>query len=103
MFEKEAERVLKKTSEIIDEAGPRLTGSAAAKRCAAILAEEASAFCDKVTTEVFSVHPGAFLGFVRVMVGFYALSVPLLLIAMSPLRLFRQSLGQLLVPSARAC
>jgi hypothetical protein len=80
MFEKEAERVLKKTSEIIDEAGPRLTGSTAAKRCAAVLAEEASTFCDKVTTETFSVHPGAFLGFVRVMVGFYALSVPLLLV-----------------------
>jgi aminopeptidase YwaD len=72
MYEREAARALDLTARIIDETGPRLAGTEACKKGAAALAEAAGAVCDTVSTERFTVHPGAFLGFIRLLVVFYA-------------------------------
>jgi aminopeptidase YwaD len=78
MFEREAANVLKLTDDIIAAGGPRLAGSAAAKECALKLAKEAGTFCDRAAIESFSVHPGAFCGFIKVMIVLYLISLPLL-------------------------
>jgi hypothetical protein len=78
MHEREASRVLDLTARVVAETGPRLAGSAACKRGAEMMADEARGCCDRVETESFPLHPGAFLGFIHVLVSLYALSVPLL-------------------------
>jgi hypothetical protein len=81
MYEQAARRALALTGAIIEETGARLAGGEGAKRAARRLAEEASGVCDSVALESFAVHPGAFLGFIRLLVGAYiaaaALMVPL--------------------------
>ncbi len=76
-----ADRVLGLTRRIIEETGPRLAGGEACKKAAARLEAEARLSCDAVAIEPFAVHPGAFLGFIKVMVLLYALAAPLLAVA----------------------
>ncbi len=71
MFEKAARSALDFTAGVIREFGPRLTGTDACKKAAARLAESAGTSCDSVRLESFVVHPGAFLGFIKVLVVFY--------------------------------
>ncbi len=66
------------TRNIIAECGPRLTGSPAAQKSAGILKRELDIFCDKTAIENFTVHPGAFLGWIRILVLFYLVGVVLL-------------------------
>lgn len=80
MFEAACTRALDLTAAIIDEYGPRLTGSRACQAGAARLAAAATGVCDSTTTEPFKVHPGAFLGFIRILVVLYILSLPLLVL-----------------------
>ena len=69
---------LRETAEIIAAWGPRLTGSKASANAAARLSEELDSFCDSTTLEPFTVHPGAFLGWIRILVVLYAASLTLL-------------------------
>jgi hypothetical protein len=82
MGETRADRALALTASIIEAKGPRLAGSEACKEGASMLAEAAAEAADSVALERFPVRPGAFLGFIRVLVILYALSVPAL--ALSP-------------------
>ncbi len=72
MYDKAARSALDLTAHIIDELGPRLAGTDACKKAAARLADTAGTSCDSVKVESFAVHPGAFLGFIKVLVIFYA-------------------------------
>ncbi len=78
MFQAATDRALALTAAIIDEVGARLTGSPACKAGARRLAAEAQGVCDSVQVEGFRVHPGAFLGFIRLLVVLYALALPLM-------------------------
>lgn len=66
------------TQEIIDRCGPRLAGTAASREAAALLAERLRPVCDRVAVEHFPVHPGAFLGFLRVVAIAYLAGTALL-------------------------
>jgi aminopeptidase YwaD len=81
MRETMAARALELTKSIIDETGPRLAGGEGCKRGAQRLAEAAAPVCDSVALESFEVHPGAFLGFIRVLVLFYVFAAPILALA----------------------
>jgi hypothetical protein len=81
MYETEAKRALELTGRIVGETGPRLVGSESCKAGARRLAEAAAPVCDSIAVEPFNVHPGSFLGFIRVMVVLYAISAPLLAFA----------------------
>ena len=51
---------------IIDEAGPRLPGSAAEKRAAKILGKDFEALVGNHHIEEFSLHPHAFIGWIPI-------------------------------------
>jgi len=72
MFEKRTRSAMTMTSEIIEEFGPRLTGSEACGKAAGSILERLKPVTDSASIEKFSVHPGAFLGFIRVLVVIYA-------------------------------
>lgn len=63
------------TKRLIERHGPRLAGSEASRLCADELAHEAKAAADSVAVADFAVRPGAFLGFIRLLVVLYALGV----------------------------
>ncbi len=70
-----ARRVLDLTRRLIAACGPRPAGSDASRKCADALETEAKNFADRTATLDFTVHPGAFLGWIRVEVVLYALAV----------------------------
>jgi aminopeptidase YwaD len=74
MYEKRAKSAMEFTAKLIREYGPRLTGSVSCGKAADAIRDKASACCDKVSIETFPVHPGAFLGFIKVLVVFYIAS-----------------------------
>ena len=74
MYHDKAKSAIGLTSGIIDAFGPRLTGSAACGRAAESLLEKARAASDTSAIENFPVHPGAFLGFIKVLVVVYAVA-----------------------------
>ena len=78
MYEKRAKAALAHTGELIDRFGPRLAGSESCLACAAALLESAKGTADEAYAEDFRVHPGAFLGFIRVLVVLYLVSAPAL-------------------------
>ncbi len=69
---------LQLTGRLIDAIGPRPSGSAASRQAADALQAEAAPFADRVWTEDFAVHPGAFLGWIRLLVLLYIAGVALL-------------------------
>ena len=62
------------TDDIINKTGSRLAGSKACLEAGVILKDEIGKFADKVDLEEFTVHTGAFLGWVKVLVISYFLS-----------------------------
>ena len=64
-------RALSLTKYISETWTSRLAGSAACLESAEYIHKEMEAFCDKVSSEKFEVHPDAFLGYIRVMVVLY--------------------------------
>ena len=70
-----AARALALTGRLIDQFGPRPAGSEASRSCAAALAAAIDDSADRAWVEPFPVHPGAFLGWIRVLVVIYAVSV----------------------------
>lgn len=75
MHEQHARAALDFTARLIDRFGPRLAGSEACLGCADALLEEAKPHADSAAAEDFRTHPGAFLGFIRVLVALFLLSV----------------------------
>lgn len=55
------------TGMLIDTLGPRPPGSEQSRQAADALLQEATDFADRAWTEDFSVRPGAFLGWIRLL------------------------------------
>ena len=73
-----ADQALHLTGRLIDAYGPRPSGSPASRQAADALHAEAEGFADRAWTEDFDVHPGAFLGWIRLLVLIYLAGVVLL-------------------------
>ena len=73
-----ATQALELTARLINNFGTRPAGSEASAGCAEAIRAEAHTFADRTRTETFPVHPGAFLGWLRVLVVVYAVSVAFL-------------------------
>ena len=70
-----ASRALGLTRSLISRLGPRPAASPQTAACASALADHVGDSADHVRTETFTVHPGAFLGWIRVLVLVYAIAV----------------------------
>ena len=81
MYTQRADAALAFTRKIVEEFGPRLTGSDSCLRSADRILDEVRPFADNSGIERFEVHPGAFLGFIKVLVVIYALAASGLAIA----------------------
>ncbi len=73
-----ARGALRLTSRIIDRYGPRLTGTENCRRAADELYEEMKPACDTADRESFTMHPGSFLGFMKVSPTFFMAATLLL-------------------------
>ena len=62
---KYAQSVLDLTAEILDDTGPRLTGTEACKRAGELLKANLDKFCDETFSEKFQCSRDAFLYFIR--------------------------------------
>ncbi len=63
------------TEEVTTRWASRITGSEACLACGDYLKEQMATFCDGVKTQEFKVRPGAFLGYIRINIGLYFLSL----------------------------
>lgn len=68
-------QALQMVSDIIERFGSRLTGSESCLKAAEVIAQELEPFCDRVERERFTVHPGAFLGWIRILVAIYPVAL----------------------------
>lgn len=71
MYEERAKNALDFASGIIEAFGPRLAGSESCAKAAGALHDRTKAICGSAAIEDFEVHPGAFLGFIKVLVVAY--------------------------------
>lgn len=60
---------------IIDKTGPRLAGSVSAIAAADLLNEQMSTYADQVEVQKFNLYQGAFLGWIRILVGSYLIAI----------------------------
>ena len=74
-FNAAAGRALDLTGRLINQFGPRPAGSDKSRETADALKAEAASFADAAWSEDFPVRPGAFLGWIRIMVVLYIMSV----------------------------
>ncbi|MEO0897918.1 MAG: M28 family peptidase [Bacteroidota bacterium] len=63
------------TEKVTTKWNARLAGSQACLECADHLEEEFSTFCDSTHHQEFSVHPGAFLGYIRINIVIYFMAL----------------------------
>jgi hypothetical protein len=73
-YREKAKSAIDLVSSIIGDFGPRLSGSDACGKAAEALLRKASVLADSAAIETFSVHPAAFLDFIKVLVVIYILS-----------------------------
>ena len=66
---------LRFTAEVTSKWTSRLAGSPACLACADFLEESLSTFCDQVDHQLFSVRPGAFLGYIRINIVLYLVAL----------------------------
>jgi len=79
---------------IIKHAGPRAPGSPAERKAAEWVAEEMKGYCDSVEMEEFQTYPRAFLGWIRLAIGFWIISFLIFLLTdLNPLLIAILSLG----------
>jgi len=74
-FNAAAGRALDLTGRLINRFGPRPAGSDKSRKTADALKAEAEFFADAAWSEDFPVRPGAFLGWIRILVVLYIMSV----------------------------
>lgn len=84
------------TAEVTNKWTSRLAGSAACLACADFLEESLSKFCDQVDHQVFSVRPGAFLGYIRINIALYLVALVALFLEQSLLAALIASLSVLI-------
>ncbi|MHA1674457.1 MAG: M28 family metallopeptidase [Promethearchaeota archaeon] len=70
----DAKNALKFTEDIIKQTGPRLTGDPSNALGVNLIKDKFDPICDEVQKESFSVHPKAFLGYIRLIVSLYVVS-----------------------------
>lgn len=70
-----AQQALDRTARLIEETGPRLAGTSASLKVADLLHQELETFADRAEKEHFSLHKGAFLGWIRILVALYLAGV----------------------------
>jgi aminopeptidase YwaD len=75
---KMAKEALRLTKELVDKYGPRLVGSEACMNTANDLQDEFAKHCDSTQADRFTLHPGAFLGWIRLMVVLYPFALAFL-------------------------
>lgn len=63
------------TAEVTNKWTSRLAGSPACLACADYLEKTLAQFCDEVDHQVFSVRPGAFLGYIRINIVLYLVAL----------------------------
>lgn len=63
------------TAEVTSRWPSRLAGSKACLACADYLEETLARFCDETNSQVFSVRPAAFLGYIRINIGLYVVAL----------------------------
>ncbi len=90
---KMAKEAIRLTSLWIDKHGSRLVGSKSCRNAAEDIKEELSNHCDYVASDRFSLHPGAFLGWIRLMVILYPISLVLLWINLPLISFLLATLG----------
>ena len=79
---------------IIKHAGPRAPGSPEERKAAEWVAEEMKNYCDSVQIEEFQTYPRAFLGWIRLAIGFWIISFLVFLLSdLNPLLISIISLG----------
>ena len=91
-----AKEALTMVAALIDRHGSRLTGTKACTEAAEELAEHLEPYCDRVGRESFTLHPDAFLGWIRILVVIYPVSLFFLLVSF-PLLGLLMSAGGLLI------
>jgi hypothetical protein len=91
-----AREALAMVSSLIGKYGSRLVGTPSCSQTAEDLATEFEDSCDKVERETFSLHPGAFLGWIRILVVLYPAALLLLWLSW-PLPSLLLSLGGIAV------
>lgn len=74
-MEKRRRYTIELTKRLMDKFFTRPPGSEASRRCADALAEEARLYADSVKTEDFTLSPGAFLGWIRILVASYVIAL----------------------------
>jgi hypothetical protein len=73
--EEQAKNAIAWTQEIIDQCGPRITSDASTRQAAGLIEDRFKTYSSQVRTESFNVYPKSFLGWIRIFVVFYILSV----------------------------
>lgn len=73
-LQKMTNNIFELTESIIKKTGPRLTGSQACLESGVLLKDEIGKYSDHVELEEFTVHTGAFLGWIQILVIGYLLS-----------------------------
>lgn len=91
-----AKEALATVADLIDRHGSRLTGSEACTRTAEELADSLESYCDTVARESFTLHPDAFLGWIRILVLLYPIALFFLLVSF-PLLGFLIAAGGLVI------
>lgn len=77
-----AKFAMDRTANLISAFGPRGAGGQASRDCARRLGEDLAHFCDTTDSQEFSMHPGAFTGWLKIAVIIYPLVVLLLWVGM---------------------
>lgn len=76
------DRVFDLTKRLTETYPSRRAGDKGCIECAGEIEKELKSFCNSVHSEHFSVHKGAFLGWIRILVAFYAIGVAFLWIGL---------------------
>lgn len=74
-MKKHANNIIALTGTMIDKFGPRAAGSPESRESADALAAAVADFADDVRTEDFTFSPGAFLGWIRILVAAYIVAL----------------------------
>lgn len=74
-FDAMADECLRAVDRIVREWGPRMAGSEADKKAALELAREMGGFCDRSGLDRFTVHPGAFFAYTKILPVLYVLGL----------------------------
>lgn len=92
-----ARQALERTVALIDRFGSRLVGSDACRHTADALHAELANYADKAVKESFWLHPGAFLGWIRILVVLYPVSLVFLWMDLPLISLLLTSAGILVM------